>query len=172
MDTNLHFRLPDESERGQIDQLLADKFDFMVEPPISEKWTFHDTFDWRLFNGSLVLRHSGEELSLEHLSGGESLKGLAGMSPPEFTWDLPESKLRKRLEPIIKMRALLPLAGIRTRSRNYRILNPNKKTVARLVYTEVRAIDEKKNACPGNLFKLAAGSRVSKIFTKAGQISN
>ena len=143
MDTNLHFRLPDESERGQIDQLLAGKFDFVVEPPISEKWTFHDTFDWRLFNGSLVLRQSGEELSLEHLSGGESLKGLAGMPSPEFTWDLPESKLRKRLESIIKMRALLPLARIPTKSRNYRILDSNKKTVARLVYTEVRTLDER-----------------------------
>ncbi len=142
MDSNLHVRLPDEYERGQIDQLLADKFAFMVEPPITEKWTFYDTFDWRLCNQSLVLRHSGQELILEPLYGRESLNGLTNVSSPEFAWDLPESPLRERLKSIIKMRALLSLAEIATWSKIYRILNADEKTVARLVYTEVRTLDE------------------------------
>ena len=81
MDTNLHVRLPDEYERGQIDELLAGKFAFVLEAPISAKWTFYDTFDWRLLNQSLVLRHSGQELILDHLSDGESMNGLPGTSP-------------------------------------------------------------------------------------------
>ncbi len=143
MDTNLHVRLPDGYERGQIDQLLADKFAFIAERPVSEKWTFYDTFDWRLFNQSVVLRDSGQELILNHLSDGEPLIGLAGVSSPHFARDLPESPFRKRLEPIIKMRALLPLASIQTWSKTYRILNKGEKSVARLVYTEVRTLDEK-----------------------------
>ena len=139
MDTNLHVRLPDEYEPDQLDQLLVGKFAFWVEPAISEKWKFYDTFDWRLFNRSLALRYAGQELILEPLSGGESLKGpTTGISSPEFAWDLPDSQLRKRLEPIIKMRALLPLAEVHTWSRTYRILNKDEKTVARLVTTEVR----------------------------------
>jgi CHAD domain-containing protein len=142
LDTNLHVRLPDEYERGQVDQLLADKFAFMVEAPVSAKWTFYDTFDWRLFNRSLVLGHSAQELFLQHLSSGESMNGLPGTSPPVFASDLPESQLRKRLESIIKVRALLPLAEIHTWSKTYRILNADKKTVVRLVYTEVQTFDE------------------------------
>ena len=141
MDTNLHFRLPDESERGQIDQLLAGKYNFRAESPISSRWTFYDTFDWRLFSRSIVLRRSGQELFLEPLSGGEPFNGLASNSAPQFAWDLPESSLRTRLESIIKVRALLPLAEIDTWSRTYRILNRDQKTVARVVTTEVRATD-------------------------------
>jgi len=152
-ETNLHVRLPDEYEPGQIDQLLAGKFAFIAEPPISEKWTFYDTYDWRLFDRSLVLRHAGQKIILEPflepflgpllgpLSGGESLIGLTCDLAPEFAWDLPESPLRERLEPIIKMRALRPVAEVRTRSIVYRLLNADEKTVARLVTTEVRTLD-------------------------------
>lgn len=140
-DTSLHIRLPDEYGSDQLVQLLAGKFAFIADPPISEKWTFYDTYDWRLFDRSLVLRHAGQELSLEHLSSGESLNGLTSHSAPEFTWDLPESPLRKRLESIIKMRALMTLAEVNARVMVYRILNADEKTVARLVYTKVRTLD-------------------------------
>lgn len=141
MDNTLHIRLPDEYERGQIDQLLASNFTFTIEPPIAEKWTFYDTFDWRLFNQSLLLRHDGQEIVLDHFSSGESLSGLPDSSAPEFCWDLPEGVLRKQLEPIIKMRALMPLGEIHTEARTYRFLNDDQKTVARLVATEARTPD-------------------------------
>ena len=67
----MNFKLPDEYEPGQLDQLLASRFTFMVEPPIAEKWTLYDTFDWRLFNRSLVLRHADQKLYLESFFGGE-----------------------------------------------------------------------------------------------------
>ena len=141
LDTNLQVRLPDEYDRGQIDQLLANKIAFIVEKPTTEKWTFYDTFDWRLFNQSLVLRHTDKEIVLDHFSSGESQLNLQVSAVPRFGWDLPESPLRKRLEPIIEMRALLPLAELHTESRIYRILNKDEKTVARLVATEVRTLD-------------------------------
>ncbi len=166
---SLHVRLPDEYGSDQLVQLLAGKFAFIADPPISEMWTFYDTYDWRLFNRSLVLRHAGQELSLEHLSSGESLNGLTSHSAPEFTWDLPESPLRERLESIIKMRALLPLAEVNTRVSFYRILNADEKTVARLVYTEVRTLDVDSEPSCGILFKPVASSWLSQILAKVGQ---
>ncbi len=149
MDTHLNFKLSDEYEPGQLDQLLADKFAYMVEPPTMEQWRFYDTFDWRLFNRSLVLRQAGQKLTLEPISGGESLNDLAGTSSPVFAWDLPKNSVRQRLEPIIKMRALLPMADLHIRSRTYRILNKEEKTVARLVTTEARTAGEKNEAVLG-----------------------
>jgi CHAD domain-containing protein len=154
LDTNLHFRLPDKYERGKIDRLLVNKFAFVFEPSISEKWTFYDTFDWRLFNQLLILRHTGQELILHHLRDGESLIGLIGITSPEFTGFLPESPLRKQLKSIIKMRALLPLAEIHIRSEIYRILNTDEKTVARLVYTEARTLDEENDPILATYFSL------------------
>ncbi len=142
LEPNSHARLPDEYDPDHIDQLLGGKFVFMADPPVHENWTFYDTYDWRLSNRSLVLRQVGQELILEHLLSGESWPGPAGNSVPEFAWDLPESLLRKRLESIIKIRALRPLARVNTRSVVYRILNDDEKTVARVVTTEVRAADD------------------------------
>ena len=75
MEANLHVRLPDENERDQTDQLLVGKFAYMMEPPNSQRWTFYDTYDRRIFNRSLVLRQAGQELALEHLADGKSVAG-------------------------------------------------------------------------------------------------
>jgi CHAD domain-containing protein len=179
LDTNLHVRLPDEYEPGQIDQLLAGKFAFEMEPPTAATWTFYDTFDWRLFNKSLVLRHSGQELILNQLTDGESLNGAAGISPPEFAWNLPKSPLRKRLEPIIKVRALLPIAEIEAWSQTYRILNTDEKTVARLVYTEARTPDEESDSAPAIYLSLRPvrgypkyARKLAKRLGRAGQATS
>ncbi len=176
MNTTLHFRLPDEYERGQIDQLLLGKFAFIKESPISEGWTFYDTFDWRLFSQSLVLQHSGQKIVLGGLSDGESLKGLADTSSLEFVWDLPESPLSERLKSIVKMRALLPLASIHIWSRTYRILNKDEKTIARLDTAEVRALDGKSGAILGNYISLRPvrgypkySRKLAKLLGQAGQ---
>ncbi len=137
-DTRLHFRLPEDYDPEQLDDLLIEKFAFIAEPPIAEKWVFYDTFDWRLFNRSMVLLHAGQAIVLNDLADGESLNGLTGHSAPQFVWDLPESSLRQRLEPIVKVRAFLPLVELDTRFILYRILNADRKTVVRLVYTEVQ----------------------------------
>ena len=178
MDTKLHVRLPDEYEPDQIEQLLAGRFAFRVERPISEKWTFYDTFDWRLFNRSLDLRHAGQELILEQLSGGESLADLPDIPPPEFAGDMPESPLRRRLEPIIKMRVLLPLAEINTRSKIYRILNKDEKTVARLVTTEVRTLERKSESVLVTYLSLRPvrgyakySRKLAKHLRRAGQVT-
>jgi CHAD domain-containing protein len=174
--TNLHFRLSDEYEPGQIDQLLTGKFAFLMEPPTVEKWTFYDTFDWRLFNRSLVLRHTGREIVLDRLSDGEVLNCLTCDSAPEFFWNLPESPIRERLEPIIKVRTLLPLADVHTQSMTYRILNADEKTVARVVATEVRTAGEESEPVLAAYLSLRPvrgypkyGRKLSKQLSRLGQ---
>jgi CHAD domain-containing protein len=175
----LHVRLPDEYEPGQLDQLLASKFTFMVEPLASENWRFYDTFDWRLFNRSLALRQSDQELILDQLPDGQTQNRVTCISSPEFAWDLPESPLRKRLEPIIKVRALLPLAVVHTWSRTYRILNADEKTVARLVYTEAQTDGEDEDPLLASYISLRPvrgypkyARRLSKHLRRAGQATS
>ena len=139
---NLDVRLPEEYGPDQLDQYLTGKYSFIADPPIAEKWTFYDTYDWRLFNRSLVLRHAGQLVVLDNLSVGESANGVITDSAPKFAWDLPESPLRTRLETMIKMRAILPLVEVDTRVILFRILNDDKKTVARLTFSEVQTVTE------------------------------
>ncbi len=124
--------------QAQIETMLAKRYAFSVESPRAQSWCIYDTFDRRLFAKSLTLQWSGSELVLRALPKGEMIHQLPSSAPPRFAMLLPEGDLRAHLSPIIEMRALLQLTIAHTWSCNYRILNKAEKTVARLIYTEVR----------------------------------
>ncbi len=137
MDTRMGVKIQGGHQADLIDSILDDKYYYKVEEPVSEKWMFFDTFDWRLFNRSLTLHLSGQELTLRRLTNGESIDSIKYASRPVFAWDFPVGSFRKRLQSITRARAVLLLAEVHTQSRTYRVLNTDLKTVARLVYTQV-----------------------------------
>ena len=139
MNASIHIQLPDGHNREHIEALLVGNYPFKVEEPVSEKWVFYDTFDWLLFNRSLSLHQSGQELCLRALPDGEVLFNLFITAVPGFSWDLPDSALKKHLGPIIEPRALLNLGELHVQSCTYRILNTDGKTVVHITSTEARA---------------------------------
>ncbi len=122
---------------------LAGQYTIKKESAISESFAIYDTFDWRLFNKSLVLYRSGNKLFLRKLAKSEIIHTIEITSLPVFIWDFPDGKLKKHLVPIIKMRALLKLVEVHCRSTTYRILNQDEKTVTRLAYEEILPSREK-----------------------------
>ena len=138
MQNTLKFKLPDGHSEKQFFDKLADQFALIKEPTVTERFTICDTFDWRLFNKSLVLYATGNRLFLRQLAKDTILSSAEFPSFPVFIWDFPDSELRRQLAPIIKMRALLKLVDVQSRSVPYRILNPKEKTVLRLAYEEFR----------------------------------
>jgi CHAD domain-containing protein len=140
---NLKYNLPDGYDEKQIIRKLADQYTLKKEPVIAEKFSFFDTFDWRLFNKSLVLFVSGNRLFLRKLAKQEFKYCAKSSSLPVFIWDFPDGELKKHLAPIIKMRALLKLVEVYSRSTHYRVLNRDEKTVVRLAYEEIRPSRDK-----------------------------
>ena len=138
MQHNLKFKLPDGHNEKQFFGKLADQYSLIKEPAVTGRFTICDTFDWRLFNKSLVLYASGNRLFLRKLAEDKILYNTEITSFPVFIWDFPDSELRRQLAPIIKMRTLLKLVDVQSRSVPYRILNPDEKTVARMTYEEFR----------------------------------
>ena len=55
MNINLGVRIPTGQESSLAEEILIDKFPYITEMPVSEIWTFFDTFDWRLFKKNLTL---------------------------------------------------------------------------------------------------------------------
>ncbi|MBW2482782.1 MAG: CHAD domain-containing protein, partial [Deltaproteobacteria bacterium] len=135
---NLKYKLPDEYNESQFIRKLADQYALKKEPAIAKRFSFFDTFDWRLFNKSLVLGGSGNKLFLRKLTKSEITHTIEIASLPVFIWDFPDGQLKKHLAPIIKMRALLKLAEVDSRATPYRVLNRDEKTVARLVVENLR----------------------------------
>jgi CHAD domain-containing protein len=135
---NIKFNLPSGYDAQQLISSLADQYTVKKDLYHSEIIRFYDTFDWRLFNKSLVLYESRGRLFLRELNKNEIIHSIEISSPPIFIWEFPNSELKDQLAPIIDVRALLRLFEVQSRSIHYRILNQDEKTVLRLSNEEIR----------------------------------
>jgi CHAD domain-containing protein len=119
--------------------IVADDYVLKAENPVEAEVTFYDTFDWRLFNKSMVLCQSGNKLVVQRLPTGSILESLASGSPSSFVWELGDSPLKRSIESVVGDRRLFRVGEAYVRTAPYRVLNVDGKTVARLLGVEVRA---------------------------------
>ena len=145
MKSPIKYNLPNGYDDNQLIAELSNSYAIKTERSILKRIAIYDTFDWRLFDKSLVLTVSGKSLLLRKLFKTDNLHGSEISRPPLFLKDLPNGELKELLSPIIKMRALFKLVEVYSWSRFYRILNPNEKTVARLMYEEIRSNRDKES---------------------------
>ncbi len=95
-----------------------------------------DTYDWRIFNTGGLLEvveaDTGNCITWRSI-GGDRINGRYPVTQiPRFVWDIKVSGFRKRLENILEVRALLPIAIVPGRIHVFSILNKQNKTVLRL----------------------------------------
>ena len=144
MINNQQFYFPEGHDEKKFIHQLADRFIIKKEPTVIGNLEFFDTFDWRLFNKSLILYTSGDSLSLRKLYKTDIIHSTRINNPPVFIEDFPDGELKNQLASIIKMRALIKLIKIQSCSTLYRILNPDEKTVARLVFEKFWPVPKKR----------------------------
>lgn len=139
------FHLPSRADGKRVLQALAARFPAKREPVPSRRFTFYDTFDWRLYRAGWALEMSGggppATLRWQTLDG-RLCERLKMSGEPAFAWDLPAGSLRDALSPIIEMRRLLPLVHLEASGETLRILDANRKTVARVVLHQASASPE------------------------------
>jgi len=140
MRDKLKFSLPDEYNLQHLAGALADHYVIKKERPVLKSMAIYDTFDWRLFDKSFVLYTFKNKLFLRKLFKDTIVYSAVIISPPVFIWDFPDSELKEKLSPVLKMRALLKLIELHSRLTTHRILNQDEKTVARLIYEEIRPV--------------------------------
>ena len=127
--------LPDLLPTEGLLAALAAKFELDMAPEHETTAVYADSFDWRLYQQAYLLHCHGTRWTLHHSDSGEMTVEENG---PELhtscsVLDFPPGKLRELLEPILDIRCLLPLAASHLHSRPIRLLNRDKKTVARIV---------------------------------------
>jgi len=143
MPPTLTFTLPDRDDGGQLIHELEKAYEIIKIPRPDTAFTFYDTFDWRLFNKSLCLFSSGNTLFLRRLFQTEIRHTCRCSALPVLIDDFPECGLKELLAPIVKARALLRLVEVHRRATLFRILNPDKKTVVRLIYEKFLLASQK-----------------------------
>ena len=145
MNIPIKFNLPEGHDDRQLISELSNYYAIKTARSKLKRMAIYDTFDWRLFDQSLVLTVSEKNLLLRKLFKTDNIHSAEISRPPVFLKDFPNGELKKLLTPIIKMRALFKLVEAHSRSRSHRILNPDEKTVAILVYEEIHSNREKES---------------------------
>lgn len=111
--------------------------------------TYFDSFDWRIYcAGGVIEEESGTggfTLRWRNFVSNEIYGNTSINNMVQFAWDLPVCDLRERLEPILEMRALLPLLRMSCKVHGLIVLNKEKKTVVRLGIEENRILGSTKS---------------------------
>ncbi len=127
---------------GGLTQRLQRLVACRIDTQQSTKRTFYDTYDWRVYA-------SGHALEEQCMNNNTATLHLRSLNEPNaqavattsrnslrFLQDLPTGAVRRQLASIIEMRALLPVASMRSRMTSLRLLDNNQKTVAYLELEE------------------------------------
>jgi CHAD domain-containing protein len=144
---DMNFTLPKEYDQSEFIRELQDQYLIQQEKTVSERYVYYDTFDWRLYNKSLILCSTAQTLLLQSLETHTVLERATITTPPVFLSDVPSGSLQEKVAPIIEMRALLRLFAMDTQCTCIRIMNNDAKTVVRLL-CETGTIAEAKDAPP------------------------
>jgi len=136
------WHLPDALQVEAILSALSAEFGHIAAPEYAATVMYADSFDWRLYQQGFLLHCHGQAWTLYH---GDSSEVTVQQGGPElkracFAQDFPPGPLREILQPILGIRCLLPMATVRLRGRQVRLLNRDEKTVARLVVETQQAM--------------------------------
>jgi len=120
-----------------------------LQQTVHREW--FDTFDWRLHRAGLTLelatvtggaraelllrRTSGEVLQVVP-AGPRGTDGRGAGKTLVLAGNASLASVHARLAPVVQMRALLALVGVRVTVRTFSVLDANAKTVARIVVEE------------------------------------
>ena len=122
-----------------LEQFVKDLTDHYIvekESVYQEGRVYYDTFDWRLYNKSLLLFRTTDTLFLQSLHDNTILERVAITSPPVFASDFPCGRLQATAASILDMRALLPLFTLHAQCTRMRVMNTDAKTVVRFCYEQ------------------------------------
>jgi CHAD domain-containing protein len=113
---------------------LARRRRWEADSPVRGRRDWLDTFDWRLHGAGMCLEQvsAGGRLSLRLHGGGPLPVELTVPGTPRLADDLPQGVLRRRLAPVIEMRALGAQVGATGTLEVGRLLDGRGKTVVRL----------------------------------------
>ncbi len=134
------FAVPPETNVDDVLAVVRRHFTFRAARSTPCLRRYFDSFDWLLYNTQTTIYQETlgkqKHLHWQPLDDGPPTHSLATAETPRFATDLPPGRFCDDLTPVLGYRALLPLADVQYRRRVFRVLNKDKKTIARLIVEE------------------------------------
>jgi CHAD domain-containing protein len=158
----------------RIATALAPRFTVVPETSRRARQVWLDTFDGRLHAAGLILRQvtgAGRgELVLSTSAGADlACEPLRAARWPALLDVIPAGRLRDRLDPVVHMRALLPLARAEGTLTELRVLNQQQKTIARITVDAASLVRPVPGVLPARLV-IAAVRGYQAAADRAGRL--
>src|SRR3954454_10404632 len=162
---------------------LAADYTVAMDPPVATRRMWLDSIDLRLYCSGMELTAvegpdgGGCMLELSRTDGATVTAGPDALGWPRLLASLPED-LRPHLEPVLGVRALLPMVEAAGTSVTGRLLDVEGKTVVRLIHERPATICGSRNQLPGGLWMIplrgydVAGGCAARIAHRAGLVSD
>ena len=134
--------LPDGLSASAVADTLAGEIPIVSTKAHTIERTFWDTFDGRIRGGGMALVGAAGRLALVDATTYAEQAGEVHKRATVrlLAVDLPAGALRERLEPLIEMRAVLPLVRVKSRQLPLNVLDDIGKIVVRLRVEEPTAL--------------------------------
>ncbi len=128
------FVLEPEISAHQVLMDLGESFPLVPQGEGRERFTYLDTFDWRLWAAGLTLASAPHGRGVRLLLLADDGRSWEAWEPhpPEFSRDLPPGSFRDILEEASGIRRLLPRAHVRWHEERFALRDESQKTVARV----------------------------------------
>ncbi len=128
------YQITDTADIDAVASRLGRTFESLDVTETSKTFEVYDSFDWRLYQKGWQLIRRDQQYLITRCADGQmvAVADVDSSKPRAFHWDFPVSAFSMCLEPVLEMRALLPMAVVTQQSTLLNVRNTDAKTVARL----------------------------------------
>ena len=134
--------------------------------------TYYDSFDWRLYKNGITCEFNRSKtastLLLRNLENDLIIASTEIKEVPAFSQQFQSEEIRNTLDPLLEMRALLPVCNLDYEIYYLNIINNDKKTVLRLVLEEHDLFNNLVTLQPIKGYDKAAEHIIETLTTKLG----
>jgi CHAD domain-containing protein len=164
----LHFEFPVNLTAEKFIGKLSNKTNMQLVSRQKSLKTYYDSFDWRLYTNGITCEFNqsvgASSLTLINFEHGQIIASKELNEVPSFSKQFSFGKIRSSLEPILEMRALLPVCSLDYDSYCLNILNKDEKTILRMLIEEYELLNNQLILQPVRGYDKAA-EQFSEIIT-------
>ncbi len=137
MNHQIRLNLPENFDFIENQDVLCPQYTYLKGIAKIRTVTFYDTFDWRIYHAGLVLFSIGKSLSLRLIESEIIIAKCGYQKRPVFIRDFAQNELKKHLESIIGIRALMLKGTAAFSHEEGNILNEDQKTICNIVIRKI-----------------------------------
>lgn len=137
MNHQIRLNLPENFVFTENQDILSPQYTYLKDVAKIQTVTFYDTFDWRVYHAGLVLFSIGKILFLRLIESEIIIAKCGYLKRPVSIRDFTQNEIKKHLEPIIGIRALILKCTAAFSQEEGYILNEDQKTICNIVIRKI-----------------------------------